>query len=604
MFEPSRYQQAVFDFVRHGEGHLVVRAAAGAGKSTTLVEAFRFLNGAGRLLFAAFNRHIQEELATRLRAIGSEAECKTIHQIGRGVLAAGWSGNLRKEDRKYRTLVREYLMNWSMANARNVDTAKNIDTMTKLVDFARLTLTDARNVDKLLELIVHFGLDVDFEDDDFDVIMQGVPKVIEEGIAQYQRAGIIDFTDMIYLPNVLRMSLPKYDWIFVDEAQDLNAAQLELVMGCIKKSGRLVFVGDEHQAIQGFAGADCYSLQKIIDRTKATVLPLSVCYRCPKLHVDLARSIVGDDIEASPYVGEGQVVHLTEDKFSNVVRPGDLVLCRCTAPLVEQCLALLRKGIPARIRGRDLGASFTSLLKKLKKRPGFALSLVAGLAEEYRNEQVQVLKQLSENELQLASLYDKVDTFLCLYKAYMSQEDIVEKSIQGFEAYIETFFSDVNEKQVVMFSTVHRAKGLEYPRVFVLRPDLMPHPAAKQGWQQVQEHNIKYVAWTRVKYKRDNPESGYLALVGQMSDGDAHLVKKIGGRAKETITEIVAAEEPPVRKEPKKTRQERPKKDVRELRQRIDIRLPQSLLEVMDRSGIDRTELIERAVQQYLGIED
>lgn len=35
-----------------------------------------------------------------------------------------------------------------------------------------------------------------------------------------------------------------------------------------------------------------------------------------------------------------------------------------------------------------------------------------------------------------------------------------------------------------MLSTVHRAKGLEYPRVFLLEPELLPHPAAKQGWQR------------------------------------------------------------------------------------------------------------------------
>jgi superfamily I DNA/RNA helicase len=44
---------------------------------------------------------------------------------------------------------------------------------------------------------------------------------------------------------------------------------------------------------------------------------------------------------------------------------------------------------------------------------------------------------------------------------------------------------------------VHRAKGLEAKNVFILKPELLPHPMAKQPWQQEQERNIKYVAFTR-----------------------------------------------------------------------------------------------------------
>jgi alkaline phosphatase len=47
----------------------------------------------------------------------------------------------------------------------------------------------------------------------------------------YQERGEIDFTDMIYLPAKLGLSLPQYDVVLVDEAQDLSAAQLSVVMG-------------------------------------------------------------------------------------------------------------------------------------------------------------------------------------------------------------------------------------------------------------------------------------------------------------------------------------------------------------------------------------
>jgi len=60
---------------------------------------------------------------------------------------------------------------------------------------------------------------------------------------------------------------------------------------------------------------------------------------------------------------------------------------------------------------------------------------------------------------------------------------------------IESIFSD--DVQGISFSTVHKAKGLEARNVYLLRPDLFPHPMAKKPWEIQQETNIHYVAATR-----------------------------------------------------------------------------------------------------------
>jgi len=62
---------------------------------------------------------------------------------------------------------------------------------------------------------------------------------------------------------------------------------------------------------------------------------------------------------------------------------------------------------------------------------------------------------------------------------------------------IEGLFSD--EIEGVVCSSVHRAKGLEADRVFIIRRDLMPHPMAQSPWELVQEKNLEYVAITRSK---------------------------------------------------------------------------------------------------------
>jgi DNA helicase II / ATP-dependent DNA helicase PcrA len=70
--------------------------------------------------------------------------------------------------------------------------------------------------------------------------------------------------------------------------------------------------------------------------------------------------------------------------------------------------------------------------------------------------------------------------------------------MDGFQAYIDHFFSD-DQGRMVVLSTVHKAKGLEEERVFILKPEIMPHPKARMGWQLEQEYNLKYVAYSRSK---------------------------------------------------------------------------------------------------------
>ena len=66
---------------------------------------------------------------------------------------------------------------------------------------------------------------------------------------------------------------------------------------------------------------------------------------------------------------------------------------------------------------------------------------------------------------------------------------------------ITEVFSDIDHngqlRKEVTLSSIHRAKGLEASHVYILRPELLPHPMAKRPWEQVQEKNIEYVALTR-----------------------------------------------------------------------------------------------------------
>ena len=491
MFTPSSYQLAIFDFVQHGQGHGVVDAVPGAGKTSTLVEAAKLLPLNCKAIFLAFNKHIAAELGKKLAASNSPMEASTIHSLGMQALR-GLGKRLSIQERKYHTIARAYL-----ESERAYDYTL-LTQFKKLIAFAQMTLVDASSEESLLQIIDHYDLELSQHDREWPIIRRGVKLVLDKGIEQAQTFGSIDFNDMVWLPNMLHLAPAKADWIFVDESQDLNAAQLALVMQSVHGSGRFLFVGDKRQSLYGFCGADTRSIDTIIERIHATVLPLSICYRCPKSHVHLCADIF-PGIESAPWAKEGTINTIASEKLEEYVHPGDLIICRTTAPLVETCLSLLRAGVRAKVRGRDIGANFITLLNKLKKRPSFHFERFTEVVSEYRLEQAILIGVGKDADMKLAKLDDKVDTILALHGAYLDALSHPNQGdLDGFQAYIDRFFSDEQGRMVVL-STVHKAKGLEEERVFILKPDLMPHPKARMGWQLEQEYNIQYVAYSRAK---------------------------------------------------------------------------------------------------------
>lgn len=94
-------------------------------------------------------------------------------------------------------------------------------------------------------------------------------------------------------------------------------------------------------------------------------------------------------------------------------------------------------------------------------------------------------------ESELQSIFDKCETMLALTDGMATVAALKERIVALF---------DDNRKGGVILSSVHRAKGDEAQHVWILKPELMPHPLASQPWQIKQEQNLMYVAYTRSKH--------------------------------------------------------------------------------------------------------
>lgn len=458
----SKYQLAVFDNVAHGTGHTVVKAVAGSGKTTTIVEALSHIPAGCKTLFVAFNKSIAEELKRRAPA---GVEVSTLHSYGLRVITRAL-GRLRIDGHRVDDFVRAmYGDDYSSFELRR--------DLAKTVSLAKGALaSDEDDIDVIIDA---FGIE-SAKNGSRKQFVQDVLKLLLQ-CADTAKDGRIDFDDMIWLPIVLNLAQPKFNRVLVDETQDLNPAQIEMVMRAITPDGRICAVGDPRQGIYVFRGADLAAVDNIVSRLKATVLPLSVCYRCSKAVVREAQEVV-PEIEYAPDAEEGSVEEVSVREMKKDARPGDFILSRTNAPLISLCMYFLKEGRPASIQGRDVGASLAAFVKKSKA------GSVEGLRSYVEDWCDKECTRLAAKRRDTKAVEDRAECILALSDGAKSVADVVER--------IESLFADTDDKSRITLSTTHKAKGLERDRVWVLTGTYRRRPG-------MEEDNLYYVAVTRAR---------------------------------------------------------------------------------------------------------
>jgi superfamily I DNA/RNA helicase len=456
----SDYQKAIFKDIAHNTDHTVVVARAGSGKTSTIVEGFKYIPKGKKTLMVAFNKIIADELKQRAP---SYVDTMTLHSLGYRAIRQNF-GNVPVENTKCQTLVSQLI-------GEDRDLWELNQSICKCVSLCKAFLVDMpRGINDLID---DFGIET------FDVQREKFVEYVVKTLGMCKASKlVVDFDDMIWFPFVYRLNVGKFDVVFVDEAQDLNTAQITMVLSAVKPEGRIIAVGDPAQSIYQFRGADSRAIPNFINKLKAKTLPLSVSYRCPKKVIKVAQEIV-PDIEAAPNASDGVVEDVALETILKQVRPGDFVISRFNAPLIRLCMAALKAGIPANIQGRDVGANLLYFVKKSKAKD------INGFTAYVKAWQEQEIKRLLAEKKNPDICIDKAECLLNLCEGTLTIKDLKET--------IERLFVDVDDSSKVVFSSTHKAKGLERDRVFVLA-----HTYRKTG-DGGEEDNLWYVAVTRAK---------------------------------------------------------------------------------------------------------
>lgn len=463
------------------ENNILIKAVAGSGKTTMLIELLKTCKH--RTLILSFNSSIQKEFQEKIEKNDlKQGKAMTVHSLGLKALNShmkvsvnkGKSFDLIKKLQDQEKIFFKYLK-WE-------DKVKLSYTLMDMNDVSRLFLTDDYTL--ILKQMKTMDKSV-FITDSLDKLWKAFVGIRD---ASYREKVVdIDFIDMIYLPVVNKIKIPIAPYyLMIDEAQDLSWLLHAFISNLIGQGDvhKWIAVGDPNQSIYGFSGAynSSFDLFKAYDNV--VELPLDICYRCPKSVITAANEIYDVMLPYKQDLGKVGIISNALD-----VKDNSMIICRNSNPLIELYFYLIGNGRKAQIKGEDIAKSVNKFLKP------FTYQTV----DQARVNMQQEISKLSDNtsteedKIKYYVYKENYKNFLLLSRNLVSGLDKVSVLINKFQALMNS------KGEGITLCTIHKAKGLEADIVYILDESLIPSKFAKSQQQLIQERNLKYVARTRAK---------------------------------------------------------------------------------------------------------
>lgn len=302
------------EIVNLGEGAFLIEASAGSGKTRVLTERVKKLleDNSSKVLAITFTNKASEELKERIsldKIKNKNVFVGTFHSFCQSILESRFKllGFQKMphifEDESDRSEIVEEVI-------------KSIPYFTDIFNGM-----DSKQKSSYKTRVLHFISEVKRE------LAEPEELITEEGeehflmlYNEYQdnlrSNNAIDFDDLILLIYQLFMNneavqnlySKSYNYIFIDEGQDLNKAQYYLLKSlCGENIKNVMIVGDPNQSIYGFNGATPeYMKNFFIEDFKATKIILDENYRCSKKIITASNLLMDLNIAADKYVKEGK----------------------------------------------------------------------------------------------------------------------------------------------------------------------------------------------------------------------------------------------------------------------------------------------------------
>ena len=537
-FKPSTYQQDILDFfLNNPQSNMLVNALAGSGKSTTACMLSEHSKTSD--LYIAFNASVVEEFKKKIK--NPKTKVMTMHSLAYSIMLYNVeqeskdSGEKPKgfgSQRSKRTVSLDNFKPHKILDeeitkryGKYIEFAKRVflkDNYVNLYNLCRLTLTDMssnKDVSRLIDdhvLFLYYG-DEGYSAPDISEITSTLKILDTKSRQQFETQGVIDFTDMLWITfNKLKYDnweVPYwalYTNIYCDEVQDFSNIQLNFLKFIKRTKGRYVFIGDFHQAIYNFAGANAQAFNQIPKMfAPVKTFDLPICYRCAKSHLSRVNREYGIPILPCDNAPMGFVKTIDKNKISEYAKAGDMVISRKNKWIAEVVLDLARNGTPIFIEDKEmveaikrqiLSSKCTSvgtlekfLQKVISNYNKKLFEIVSKNAREGRHEE-EHLEAVAEAN----SKIDNTSFLLEILKGYL-ENHASSDSVSKFSNFIDKLLNTTPSPNCVRLCSIHKAKGLEATNVFVLNEAKINYDFRNSKEQNIQEKNLSYIATTRAK---------------------------------------------------------------------------------------------------------
>jgi DNA helicase II / ATP-dependent DNA helicase PcrA len=338
--------------------------------------------------------------------------------------------------------------------------------------------------------------------------------------------SMVDFEDILEL--AIRMHeeeeaarerfQARYLAFTVDEYQDVNTLQQTLLERWLGGRDDLCVVGDDYQSIYGFTGATPRHLLEMPQRFPRTqVIRLETNYRSSPEILGLANKLVpqlggaekiltsslpsGEAPEVRPFTSEaaerGFVVEQIKDLNAKGVPYEEIaILYRVNFRSEDYEEALAGGGIPFQVRGGNFLSrpAARRLLNRIRPPSATDVAVKVRAAAEKEGWSPEPPEGLGEQETTRQNDLTRL--------VHLAEEfDATGGSVNDFVADLQARFTSEGGGRGVNLLTLHRAKGLEFETVFLVRLEEgeLPFKRAKSDEALAEERRLFYVGITRAK---------------------------------------------------------------------------------------------------------
>ena len=537
-FKPSTYQQDILDFfLNNPQSNMLVNALAGSGKSTTACMLSEHSKTSD--LYIAFNASVVEEFKKKIK--NPKTKVMTMHSLAYSIMLYNVeqeskdSGEKPKgfgSQRSKRTVSLDNFKPHKILDeeitkryGRYIEFAKRVflkDNYVNLYNLCRLTLTDMssnKDVSRLIDdhvLFLYYG-DEGYSAPDISEITSTLKILDTKSRQQFETQGVIDFTDMLWITfNKLKYDnweVPYwalYTNIYCDEVQDFSNIQLNFLKFIKRTKGRYVFIGDFHQAIYNFAGANAQAFNQIPKMfAPVETFDLPICYRCAKSHLSRVNREYGIPILPCDDAPLGFVKTIDKNKISEYAKAGDMVISRKNKWIAEVVLDLARNGTPIFIEDKEMVAAIKRQILSSKCTSVGALEkFLQKVISNYNKKLFEIVSKNvregghEEERLEaVAETNSKIDNtsfLLEILEGYL-ENHASSDSVSKFSNFIDKLLNTTPSPNCVRLCSIHKAKGLEATNVFVLNEAKINYDFRNSKEQNIQEKNLSYIATTRAK---------------------------------------------------------------------------------------------------------